>query len=323
MVNTLVFVEHRDGEFKKATLSAVTFARQVADKTGAAYDMVVVGEGLSNVTAEAAKYGAAKVYVVDAPALKDYTDMTWAAAVAAVAKQSGASVVAGAATTAGKGLLPRVAALLDAGMASDIVGFGDKGASLSFLRPMWAGNVIGEVEITSAVQVASVRGTDFDAAEPTGDASPVEAVTVTLGNPTQRLVSFKATVSSRPEMTEASVVIAGGRGVKSKENFKLIEDLADVLGGAIGASRAAVDAEFVENDYQIGQTGKVIAPDLYIGAGISGAIQHLAGMKNSKVIVAINKDEEAPIFDVADYGLVADLFKVLPELTEKLKARKG
>jgi len=203
-------------------------------------------------------------------------------------------------------------------MASDVVGIGE--GAQTFIRPSWAGNVLEEVQIQTAVQVVSVRPTDFDRAEPAG-ASPVEAFTSAWDGSAmkQRFVGFNATVSSRPDISEASVVIAGGRGLKSKENFKLVDDLADLLGGAVGATRAAVDAEYIENDYQIGQTGKVCAPDLYIGVGISGAIQHLAGMKNSKVIVAINKDEEAPVFSVADYGLVADAFKAVPEFIELVK----
>jgi electron transfer flavoprotein alpha subunit len=191
----------------------------------------------------------------------------------------------------------------------------------TFIRPTWAGNVLEEIRLQTPVQVASVRPTDFDKAAPAGAASPVQPFTTAWDGAAmkQRFVGFKATESSRPDLAEARVVVAGGRGLKSKENFRIIETLADVLRAAVGATRAAVDAEYIENDYQIGQTGKVCAPDLYIGAGISGAIQHLAGMKNSKVIVAINKDEEAPIFSVADYGLVADLFKAVPELTEAVK----
>ena len=322
MGNILVLAEQRDGAFKAATLSAVTFAKQVAGVRGCGYDILVVGSGVDAAAAEAAKYGAGKVYVVDKPELANYLAQSYAFVTAEVANAAGADLVCTAATTTGKDCLPRVAARLEAGMASDVVAIGE--GAQTFVRPSWAGNVLEEVQIQTAIQVCSVRTTDFDRAEPSG-ASPVEAFASAWdgGAMKQRFVGFNATVSSRPDISEAGVVIAGGRGLKSKENFKLVEDLADLLGGAVGATRAAVDAEYIENDYQIGQTGKVCAPDLYIGAGISGAIQHLAGMKNSKVIVAINKDEEAPIFSVADYGLVADLFKVLPELTQAIKNHKG
>jgi electron transfer flavoprotein alpha subunit len=322
MGNILVLAEQKDGVFKAATLSAVTFAKQVAGMRGCGYDILVVGSGVDGVAAEAAKFGAGKVYVVDHPDFANYLAQSYAFVTAEVAKAAGADLVCTAATTTGKDCLPRVAARLEAGMVSEVVAIGE--GARTFIRPSWAGNVLEEVQIQTAIQVASVRTTDFDRAAPAG-ASPVEAFATAWdgGTMKQRFVSFDATVSSRPDISEAAVVIAGGRGLKSKENFKIVEDLADLLGAAVGATRAAVDAEYIENDYQIGQTGKVCAPDLYIGAGISGAIQHLAGMKNSKVIVAINKDEEAPIFSVADYGLVADLFKVIPELTAAIKNHKG
>ncbi len=322
MGNILVLAEQRDGAFKAATLSAVTFAKQVGGMRGCGYDILVIGSGVDGAAAEAAKYGAGKVYVVDKPELANYLAQSYAFVTAEVARAAGADLVCTVATTTGKDCLPRVAARLEAGMASDVVAIGEGGQT--FVRPSWAGNVLEEVRIQTPIQVCSVRPTDFDRAEPAG-ASTIEAFASAWDGSAmkQRFVGFNATVSSRPDISEANVVIAGGRGLKSKENFKLVEDLADLLGGAVGATRAAVDAEYIENDYQIGQTGKVCAPDLYIGAGISGAIQHLAGMKNSKVIVAVNKDEEAPIFSVADYGLVADLFKVLPELTQAIKNHKG
>ncbi|MBM4371644.1 MAG: FAD-binding protein [Deltaproteobacteria bacterium] len=323
MGNILVLAEQRDGVLRTATLNAVTFAQKVAAQRGTGYEILVIGAGVQAAAAEAAKFGAAKVHVVDGPLFDHYLAQSFSFVAAEVAKAAGASLVCAAATTTGKDCLPRVAARLGAGMASDVVGIG-AGAG-TFLRPTWAGNILEEVRIETPVQVVSVRPTDFDKAAPAGAASPVQAfaTTWTGAGMKQRFVAFKATESSRPDLAEARVVVAGGRGLKAKENFRIIEALADVLGGAVGATRAAVDAEFIENDYQIGQTGKVCAPDLYIGAGISGAIQHLAGMKNSKVIVAINKDEEAPIFSVADYGLVADLFKVVPELTEAVKKVKG
>ncbi len=324
MSDILVVAEHAAGSLKKGTLHVIDFARQAAAKLGGGFDLVVVGPQAAAVAAQAGGYGAGKVYTVEGPAFEQYTAPAYAHAIAEVAAHAGAKVIAGASSSLGKDCLPRVAVKLGAGMASDVVGIGS-GNGLTYLRPMWAGNVVGEVEITTAIHVLTVRTAEFDTVEASGGASPVEAVASTFDQATlkQRVVEFRPTVSARPDLSEAAFVVAGGRGVKSKENFSLINDLADALGAAVGATRAAVDAEFIENDYQIGQTGKIIAPDLYIGLGISGAIQHLAGMKASKVIVAVNKDEEAPIFTVADYGLVADLFKVAPELTEKLRKLKS
>ncbi len=220
-----------------------------------------------------------------------------------------------------KDLIPRLAAKLSAGMASDIMGFEDG----KFTRPVWAGNVEVKVEITTAVKAVTVRGTEFEKA-PKGDASSEKvevAVDVDLGSLKKRFVSFEEVKSDRPELTEAGIIVSGGRGTKGDEGFKLLDGLADLFNAAIGATRAAVDAGWVPNDLQVGQTGKVVAPDVYFAVGISGAIQHLAGMKGSKVIVAINKDEEAPIFNVADYGLVADLFKAVPEMVEEIKKARG
>jgi electron transfer flavoprotein alpha subunit len=324
MSNVLVIAEHAGGALRKSTLAVIDFAQKAAAKVGGGYDICVVGSQAGTVGAQLTGYGAGKVYTVEGPAFEKYTAQAFAHAIMEVTNAAGATVVAAVASSFGKDCMPRVAVKLGAGMASDIIGLG-AGGGLTYLRPMWAGNVIGEVEVATAKHVVTVRAAEFDVAQEQGSSSPVEAFAASFDAATlkQQVVSFKPTVSARPDLGEAAVVVAGGRGLKSKENFGLIYDLADTLGAAVGATRAAVDAEFIENDYQIGQTGKIIAPDLYIGLGISGAIQHLAGMKASKVIVAINKDEEAPIFSVADYGLVADLFKVAPELTEKIKLLKS
>jgi electron transfer flavoprotein alpha subunit len=323
MNKILIIGEQAGGELKKGTLAVITFAKQVALRSGAAFDIALVGQGAATAAPQAAAYGAGKVYVVDSPLFATYTAQSYAHVIAELARHAGATMVVTSASTLGKDCMPRVAVKLEAGMASEVVGLGNR-PNLTYVRPMWAGNVLGEVEIATPVHVLTLRTAEFDAAQKVATASPVEPFASSLDAAAlkQKVLEFKPTVSARPALTEAKAVVAGGRGLKSKESFKLIDDLADVLGAAVGATRAAVDAEFIENEYQIGQTGKIVAPELYIGAGISGAIQHLAGMKNSKVIVAINKDEEAPIFSVADYGLVADLFKAVPELTERIKARK-
>ncbi len=320
MGNVLILAEHKDGVIKKVCRSAFTFAKQYVAKQGGEFHILVMGPGAGKAAEEAQAYGAAKVHVAEHDALAAYLAESYAAVVAEVAKAVGAEVVGGTASSMTKDMLPRVAAKLGAGMASDIVGMDDQG---HFLRPVWAGNAIVAAEITTPVKVVSVRATEFTPAEkgaPGGEKVAV-AVSVDLGALRKRFVKFEEIKSSRPELTEASVIVSGGRGTKG--DFKVIEQLADLLHGAVGATRAAVDAGWVPNDLQVGQTGKVVAPDLYFALGMSGAIQHLAGMKGSKVIVAVNKDEEAPIFGVADFGLVGDLFKVVPELIEEIKKAKG
>jgi electron transfer flavoprotein alpha subunit len=221
----------------------------------------------------------------------------------------------------GKGFLPRVAAIKGWGMVADCVGLAGDGADLLYERPMYAGNIIATVKVNTAGAVISVRGSEFDAVSPSGGQSNIAPFTADVGGVTARYVGFEGVESERPELTEADIVVSGGRGLKDGDNFfTIMEPLADALGAAIGASRAAVDSGFCPNDFQVGQTGKVVAPKLYIAVALSGAIQHLAGMKNSKTIVAINKDPEAPIFQLTDYGLVADAFTAVPELVEKLKA---
>jgi electron transfer flavoprotein alpha subunit len=206
-------------------------------------------------------------------------------------------------------------------MASEVTAVASEGGTLTYTRPMFAGNVNGKVQITTAVQVVTIRATEFDPAAPVAAVSPVEKVAAAACPAMSRVKfdGFEKSVSARPDLTEARIIISGGRGMKAKENFKILEDLADLLGAAVGASRAAVDSGFIHNDFQVGQTGKIVAPDLYVAVGLSGALQHIAGMKSSKVIVAVNKDEDAEIFQIADYGIVADLFKVIPELTEQVK----
>jgi electron transfer flavoprotein alpha subunit len=317
MSNVLVVAELQDKALRKPCLTALTFARQAAQRTGGAVHGLIIGHGVADAAADLARY-VGVVHHVDAEALAGPTAEAYAQVIAAAAKASGASVVAMAATFHGKDVLPRAAALSGAGMASDVLCFaGDEGFAVR--REIQAGNVIATVEVSTDVKFFSTRPTEFEAAGPADAAGTVQPLAVELGALRTRYVKFDAVKSERPQLGDARVVVAGGRGLKEAENFgKLIEPLADKLGAAIGASRAVVDAGWVPNDLQVGQTGKVVAPELYFAVGISGAIQHVAGMKSSKTIVAINKDPEAPIFQIADYGLVADLFKVLPELTEKL-----
>lgn len=320
MSKILVLAEQQFGKLANATFSAIGAARILAEKTGATYDIAVAGDGVGAVAEKLAGYGAAKVWLLEDPALGDYTAQAYAQAFSTAAAAAGATFVIAAATAIGKDCTPRVAARLGAGQASDIVAINGSTGALTYTRPMWAGNIMGEVRITTPVQALTVRGSDFDPAAPGGAASTIEAIGAGVDSASLRMkfVKLEGVESTRPALTDADVVIAGGRGLKEPGNFKLVEALADLLGGAVGATRAVVDAGWVPNDWQVGQTGKVVAPNLYIAIGISGAIQHLAGMKGSKTIVAINKDPDAPIFQVADYGLVGDLFEILPELERQL-----
>ncbi len=319
-MNVLIVAEQAQGTLRKATLHALSAGRAIAQRTGGKVHLALLGKGVTPLAEELAQYGA-DVHVADAPALEHPLAEALTPVIAELAKATGATFVGAAATAFGKDLLPRVAARLGAGMATEVLGFGGDGASLTFRRPMWAGNVLAEVEIATPVKAFTVRATEFPAAAKEGKGAVVAvSAAVDAAALKTRHVAFREVKSERPELTEARVVVAGGRGTKG--DFKPIEALADELGAAVGASRAAVDAGWVPNDWQVGQTGKVVAPELYVAAGISGAIQHLAGMKGSRVIVAVNKDAEAPVFQVADYGLVGDLFKVLPELVAKVKASR-
>jgi electron transfer flavoprotein alpha subunit len=321
MGNVLVYAETKNGQLPKSTLIAIEAGKTAASKLGGDLLIAVLGSGTDTAAQAAAGYGAAKVLAADDPALANYLADAYAAALEQIIGSNDVSALLATATAQGKDLLPRVAARLGVGMASEIVDINDDG---TFKRPMYAGNAIATVALEGAVKVMSVRGTAYDAAQP-GDQSSVEQASVSIDAADKKMqfVEFNEIKSDRPTLTDASIVISGGRGLKSGENFtEYLEPLVDAMGAAMGASRAAVDAGFVPNDLQVGQTGKVVAPELYFAVGISGAIQHLAGMKDSKVIVSINKDPEAPIFNVSDYGLVADLFKAVPELTEAVKKVK-
>lgn len=322
MGNVLVFAEHQKGKFPKSTLIALQAGKEAVSKLGGNCLAAILGSGIGAQAQEISGYGAAKVVVADDPALAHYLADAYATTLEQLIKANDVSLLVATSTAVGKDLLPRVAARLGTGMASDVVAINTDG---TFKRPMYAGNALATVSLDGPVKVISVRGTAFDAAQPGGQA-PIEKASVSFDTASKKMqfVEFNEIKSDRPSLTEARIVVSGGRGLKSGENFTTyLEPLVDALGAAMGASRAAVDAGFVPNDLQVGQTGKVVAPELYFAIGISGAIQHLAGMKDSKVIVAINKDPEAPIFSVADYGLVADLFKAIPELTEEIKKMQG
>ncbi|MGH1462193.1 MAG: electron transfer flavoprotein subunit alpha/FixB family protein [Neptuniibacter sp.] len=305
----LVIAEHDNIALKGATLNTVT----AAQKIGGDIHLLVAGHNCQSVTEAATKIGGvSKVLHADSSAYEHQLAENLAKLVLELGRDY--SHILAPATTTGKNVMPRVAALLDVAQISDITAVE---SADSFQRPIYAGNAIATVKSLDAIKVITVRGTAFEPAELNGSAevSPVDPI---ADLSISVFVSEEMAVSDRPELTAAKVVISGGRGMGSGENFAMLEQVADKLGAAVGASRAAVDAGYVPNDMQVGQTGKIVAPELYIAVGISGAIQHLAGMKDSKIIVAINKDEEAPIFSVADYGLVADLFDVMPELQQKL-----
>ncbi len=320
MGNVLAFCEFSGSQLRPGALSNLTFARQAASAHGGEVVILLIGAGAAAAAAHAAKF-AGKVVTVEDGALEHYLAETYAPIVARLAGEHSASVVTATATTVGKDLMPRVAALLDAGMASDIAKM--EGAN-KFSRPILAGNAYSSVEIGSPIICVTVRQSEFAAAAEEGAGGAVS--TAPAGSVDALRASFdrlESQKSDRPELTDAKVVVSGGRGMRSGENFKVLEELADLLGAAMGASRAATDAGMVPADWQVGQTGKVVAPKLYFAVAISGAIQHLAGMKGSKTIVAINKNKDEPIFQVADYGLVADWEKAVPELISEIKKLKA
>ncbi len=309
-MSALVFAEHENGALRPATLNAVAAAAQMSDQVV----LLVAGKDCGAAAEAAAKVaGVSKVVKVDSAEYEHTLAENLAPLIANLAKDH--SHVVAAATTVGKNIMPRAAALLDVAQVSDIIEVVD---AETFVRPIYAGNALATVKSSDAIKVVTVRGTNFEPVAAEGGSASIEDAGAAGDAGLSSFVGQSLSKSDRPELTSARIVISGGRGMQNGENFKMLEEVADKLNAAVGASRAAVDAGFVPNEYQVGQTGKVVAPDLYIAVGISGAIQHLAGMKDSKVIVAINKDEEAPIFQVADYGLVADLFKAVPELSKAL-----
>lgn len=309
----LIIAEHDAQNMKPSTFHTLA----AAENLKATMDLLIVGKELATIISQAERYQQLnRILVADHAVYQHELAENTAQLIAKIGKDYDYIIMGS--TTYGKNILPRVAALLDVSMLSDVAEIID---GETFVRPIYAGNVMATVQTTEKIKVLSIRTTLFPEAQPTaGTAVPIEPINEIIENQTSRFVKQQLTQSERPELTAAKIIISGGRGLKSAENFKLLEDIADELGAAVGASRAAVDAGFAPNDYQVGQTGKVVAPELYIAVGISGAIQHIAGMKDSKIIVAINNDPEAPIFQIADYVLIGDLFKILPELKQTLNA---
>jgi electron transfer flavoprotein alpha subunit len=318
MAESLILIEHDRQQVKRPSLNAIPLAREL----GGEYELLVLGHGLDGIAASLVSYGASAVVVADDPALAEPLADRYATVIAEVARKRGAKTILGTSSTFSKDVLPRAAALLDAPMVTEVVAIEKMDGSISYRRPINAGSMLATVKVEGDRRVLTARATAFES--PAADAAPCPTErfhldAASLPNGIQ-FISREERKSDRPDLTEARVVVSGGRPLKDKETFeRLVGGLADVLGGAIGATRAAVDAGMAPNDYQIGQTGKIVAPELYIALGISGAIQHLAGIKDSRIIVAINKDPDAPIFQMATYALVGDLYQVVPQLIESIR----
>ncbi len=318
MVETLVLIEHDRQCVKRPSLHAITLARQLGGK----YALLVLGQGLNEIAASLVPYRASAVLVADDPILAEPLADRYAAVIEEAARKNDSRTLLGTSSTFSKDVLPRAAALLDVPMVTDVLAIEETNGSTSYRRPVNAGSMVATVKVESDRCVITARATAFEAPAPDAETSPIERFEfdVALLPNGMEFISREQRISGRPDLTEAAVVVCGGRPLKDKETFeRLVGGLADALGGAVGATRAAVDAGMAPNDYQVGQTGKVIAPQLYIGVGISGAIQHLAGIKDSRVIVAINKDPDAPIFQIATYGLVGDLHQIVPQFIDALR----
>lgn len=320
----LVFAEQRDNKFKKSSFESVKAARSIADRLGAECLALVVGSGIEGLVSALGGYGASRILVVDDQRLARHSNTACAKVIAEIAAKENCQCVILPASQMGKDLAPRVAIKLQAGLAADCVALKVDGGDIVATRPVYAGKALVDVKVKTATKVFTLRPNVFSAGAPSEAKAKVETAQVDLGDSDFGSVVKEVKVASgRPDVTEADIIVSGGRGLKGPENFHLIEALADVLGAGVGASRAVVDAGWRPHDEQVGQTGKTVSPTMYVACGISGAVQHLAGMSSSKYIVAINKDKDAPIFQVADYGIVGDVFEVLPELTSQLKATLG
>ena len=323
-MKVLAFAEQREGKFKKAAFEVTQAARSAADKLGAELITLVVGNNVQKIAAELGAYGATRVVVVEDARLQLYSTTAYSKIVTDIVSKEQASILFFPASQMGKDIAPRVAVKLNAGIAADCTALKIENGAIIATRPVYAGKAFIDVTVNSPVKIFTLRPNVFTASPVNASPASVENLAVQLSDADFSVKATSVKISEgRPDLTEASIIVSGGRGMKGPEHFKLIEQLADVLGGAVGASRAVVDAGWRPHDEQVGQTGKTVSPSLYIACGISGAIQHLAGMSTSKCIVAINKDKDAPIFQIADYGIVGDVFDVLPKLTETCKAALG
>ena len=321
--DVLIVIGPADASVRKADIAALGFGKQAAEKLGGALDILLLGPAAAEAAPSIARFGARRIFTADHQDLKAYTGEAYAAALAEFVKDKPYRLVGGSASTTTRDYFPRVAAKLDVPMASDVLSIDELPADKAlFTRAVFVGNLLASVELTAPSAIVSCRATEFDPPPEADTESPVEAVTLngSFALAGKSFIALHEQKSDRPDLTEADVVVSGGRGTKGADGFKHIEELADLLNAAVGATRAAVDAGWMPNDLQVGQTGKVVAPKLYFAIAVSGAIQHLAGMRNSKAIVAINKDAEAPIFEIADIGLVADMFEAVPQLTAAIKA---
>ncbi|HVR43167.1 MAG TPA: electron transfer flavoprotein subunit alpha/FixB family protein [Thermoanaerobaculia bacterium] len=323
MASVLVACEIRDGKLRKATREALTAGRRLAVESGGRLEAMAFGSSASAAASEAGAYGVKKLWVVGDSSLDPYQTETWTAAAKGVIDQASPGILLLGGTAAGRDLAPRLAARIGVGVASDVDRLEWVDGNLRARRPVYSGKAFATVVVESRPAIATCRPSGFPAEEGDGGAPEIAEVSVTLPAPRARVVEVKSTAGGELTIAEADIIVSGGRGLKEPANFSLIRDLAHALGAAVGASRATVDAGWIDHQHQVGQTGRVVSPNLYIAVGISGAIQHLAGMSSSKHIVAINKDPEAPIFRVADLGVVGDLFAILPPLTEEVKKVKG
>lgn len=323
MANILVVAEVKEGKLKKVVLELLTKGKELAGKAGGALEGLLIGSGVEGLAAEMGKFGASKVYLADDAALAEYNGDAFANVAAKAIEGIKPGIVLVGASIQGRDLAPRLSAKLGAGLASDCTEIDVDGGKLTVIRPIYAGKAFQKIVFKSDLQIASVRPNVYPAGDASGAAAEVVKVDAAAGDVKSKVLKTELSAGGKIELTEAEIIVSGGRGMKGPEHYKIIEDMAAVLGAAVGASRAAVDAGWRPHGDQVGQTGKTVNPNLYVACGISGAIQHLAGMSSSKCIVAINKDPEAPIFKVADYGIVGDLFKCVPIMTEELKKIKA
>ena len=322
-MRVLAFAEQRDNKFKKSAFETVKAARGIADELRAEFVAIVIGSGIESIAQELGAYGASRVVTADDALLAQHSNTAYAKVIADVAAKEGAEIVFLPASQMGKDIAPRIAVKLGAGLAADCVALRVENGNIVATRPVFAGKALIDVKVRTKTKLFTLRPNVFTAATDSGTAQVEKAPVALDPKDFGSVVKVLKVATGRPDVTEADIIVSGGRGLKGPENFHLIEELADVMGAGVGASRAVVDAGWRPHDEQVGQTGKTVSPTMYVACGISGAVQHLAGMSSSKYIVAINKDKDAPIFQVADYGIVGDVFEILPELTKQLEAALG